>query len=110
MAASPSVCQNSISKERSISSSFPRRSITSLGRAPAVGRGFSFALLLTSLFIGVHSLDRGKSGIERVDQLVDMILCRVEHQAGANDVAVEPALADQHAATFCLFKNFHHRL
>ena len=50
-----------------------------------------------------------KSGIQRLDQFIDVVLRRVEHQAGADDVAVEAAFADQDALAFGFFEDLERR-
>gem|GEM_PF-6039004 len=48
---------------------------------------------------------RSETPIQRLDQLVDVILGRVQHHAGADDVAVQAAFANQHAALFGFLKD-----
>ena len=72
-----------------------------------------FAVLPTdsySAFRCLYLVDRRKSSIQRRDQLVDVILARIQHQARADHVTVEAAFADEYAAAFGLLEYFQYRL
>src|SRR5947209_1636085 len=49
---------------------------------------------------------RGEARVQRLDQLINRVLRRVEHDARADDVAVEAALADEDAAPLRLLEDF----
>ena len=53
-------------------------------------------------------IQRSKASIQRPDQFIDVVLRGIEHHAGADNVAVQTAFADQHATLFGFFENPQH--
>src|SRR4051812_27331557 len=70
-----------------------------------------FFSMARSSFLRVNLSGRvGERGVEGFNQFVDGAVRRVEHEAGAYDVAVEAAFADEDAAALGLFEDFKNRL